>query len=317
MHTQASMAIESAPDATPSARPSAGRCTRRQGLKLTAAAGLAAATIAKRAPAADAPPAPPRVWDGHCHLYPGTGDSPGGRLGTLLEYADRMGVERLVVFMGWPFAFDPAPEDMRRQNDQVLDALAAWPERALGYAYISPAHVDFSLAEMERCIARGPMVGLKLWVARKCNDPAIDPIVRRAVELRVPIYQHTWIKATGNLPGESTPMELAELARRHPDAVLFCGHAGGDWEQGIRAVRPCPNVYLDTAGGDPAAGIVEMAVRELGADRVVYGSDVAGRGFASQLAKVEDLTPRQREQILGGNLRRLLAPALAARQGRG
>ena len=254
MHTQASMAIESAPDATPSARPSAGRCTRRQGLKLTAAAGLAAATIAKRAPAADAPPAPPRVWDGHCHLYPGTGDSPGGRLGTLLEYADRMGVERLVVFMGWPFAFDPAPEDMRRQNDQVLDALAAWPERA-----------------------------------------------------------------TGNLPGESTPMELAELARRHPDAVLFCGHAGGDWEQGIRAVRPCPNVYLDTAGGDPAAGIVEMAVRELGADRVVYGSDVAGRGFASQLAKVEaaDLTPRQREQILGGNLRRLLAPALAARQGRG
>jgi predicted TIM-barrel fold metal-dependent hydrolase len=101
--------------------------------------------------------------------------------------------------------------------------------------------------------------------------------------------------------------------------VLFCGHAGGDWEQGIRAIRPYPNVYLDTAGGDPTAGSVEMAVRELGADRVVYGSDVAGRSFATQLAKVAaaQLTPQQQAQILGGNLRRLLAPALAAKQGLG
>ena len=29
-----------------------------------------------------------------------------------------------------------------------------------------------------------------------------------------------------------------------------------------------------------------MAVRELGADRILYGSDVSGRSFSSQLAKV-------------------------------
>jgi len=46
------------------------------------------------------------------------------------------------------------------------------------------------------------------------------------------------------------------------------------------------NLYSDLAGSDPTTGFVEMAVRELGPDRVIYGSDVGGRSFASQLGKV-------------------------------
>jgi predicted TIM-barrel fold metal-dependent hydrolase len=56
-------------------------------------------------------------------------------------------------------------------------------------------------------------------------------------------------------------------------------------------------------------------VRELGAERVIYGSDVGGRSFASQLGKVlgADVPDSAKELILGGNLRRLLAPALQAK----
>ena len=36
------------------------------------------------------------------------------------------------------------------------------------------------------------------------------------------------------------------------------------------------NVSADVAGSDPTAGFTEMAVRELGAERVLYGSDVRG-----------------------------------------
>jgi predicted TIM-barrel fold metal-dependent hydrolase len=51
-----------------------------------------------------------------------------------------------------------------------------------------------------------------------------------------------------------------------------------------------------------------MAVRELGAERVLYGSDVPGRSFASQLAKAvgADIPDSARELILSGNLKRLL-----------
>jgi predicted TIM-barrel fold metal-dependent hydrolase len=55
-----------------------------------------------------------------------------------------------------------------------------------------------------------------------------------------------------------------------------------------------------------------MAVRELGCERVLFGSDAGGRGFASQLAKVQgaDIPEAARRLILGANLRRLLTPIL-------
>jgi hypothetical protein len=159
------------------------------------------------------------------------------------------------------------------------------------------------------------MVGVKLWVARHCNAPELDPLVRRATELQAIILQHTYFKATGNLPEESTPAELAELARRHPDARFICAHSGGDWEAGFRAIRGCPNVFPDLCGFDPTAGVTEMAVRELGAERVLYGSDAGGRSFASQLAKVvgADIPDSAKRLILGENLKRLLLPMLKAK----
>jgi len=85
---------------------------------------------------------------------------------------------------------------------------------------------------------------------------------------------------------------------------------------GLRTIRPYPNVSVDLGGGDPLAGIAEMAVREVGAERVLYGSDVAGRSFASQLAKVTgaQLDEAVKQAILGRNLRRLLTPILQQKE---
>lgn len=262
-------------------------------------------------------PPPDRVWDLHCHLSGVPGRTPDEVMAALIARADRVGIERLIVFMGYPFVMDPTPDDLRRQNDQVLQALSHWGHRAFGFVYVSPNHVEASLREIDRCVRDGPMVGIKLWVARRCDDPAIDPIIARAAELHAVVFQHTWAKAGGNPPGESRPEDLVALAARHPGAPLICGHSGGDWERGIRAVRASPNVSVDLAGSDPTAGFVEMAVRELGARRVIYGSDVGGRSFASQLAKVRSasLPGGDRRAILGGNLRAMLAPILRAKGG--
>jgi len=233
----------------------------------------------------------------------------------LIKYADRMGISRLCVFMGMNWSFDPTPQDFRKQNDEALQALSHWHHRAFGFVYVNPKHVKESLAEIDRCIRDGPMVGIKPWVALRANNTGLDPIIERAIELKAVVFQHTWIKITGNLPGESTPMDLAALAARHPRATIICGHAGGDWEQGIRAVRAQKHVAVDLGGGDPAAGVTEMAVRELGAERVIYGSDAGGRSFASQLAKVQgaDISDEAKRLILGANLKRLLEPILKAK----
>jgi uncharacterized protein len=252
------------------------------------------------------------IWDAHTHLSGVPGKTPEERMEQLLRYADRVGIERLCVFMGMKWSYDPSPADMRQQNDEVLAALKRWPHRAFGFVYLNPNHVEASLAELERCVADGPMVGVKLWVARHCNTPELDPIVRRAAELKAVVLQHTYLKMTGNLPGESTPAELAELARRHPQAIFVCAHTGADWEVGIRAIRDCKNVSTDLCGTDPTAGMTEMAVRELGAERVVYGSDAGGRSFASQLGKVlgAEIPEAAKALILGENFKRLLMPIL-------
>jgi uncharacterized protein len=258
----------------------------------------------------------PETWDVHTHLAnPLTEPTPEARLGRLLEVAGRMGIARLCVYMGMKWSYDPSPADFRQQNDEVLAAIRRYPDHAFGFVYLNPKHPRESLDELNRCVADGPMVGVKLWVAAHADAPELDAIVDRATELKAVVFQHTWIKITGNLPGESTPMNLVALAKRHPTAKIICGHTGGDWEQGIRAIRAQPNISTDLGGGNPTAGITEMAVRELGADRVVYGSDAPGRSFASQLAKVHgaNISAEIKEQILGANLRKLLTPILTTK----
>jgi predicted TIM-barrel fold metal-dependent hydrolase len=255
------------------------------------------------------------IWDLHCHLSGVSGATPEARLEKLLIYAQRVGIKRLCVFMGLEWSHDPSPEKMRQENDQVLRAIRQFPQHALGFVYLNPKHTQASLDELNRCVGDGPMVGVKLWVAQRCNAAELDPLLARATELKALVFQHTWLKITGNLPGESTPADLVELAARHPQANLVCGHSGGDWETGLRTIRRSPNVYADLAGGDPTAGITEMAVRELGPTRVLYGSDAGGRSFASQLAKVfgARLPDNTKRQILAGNLKQLLGPILRAK----
>lgn len=256
-----------------------------------------------------------RIWDLHSHISGIPGATPEERATRLIAIADRMGIERLCVYMGMKLSQDPSPETFRQENDDALRAVAAFPDRIFGFVYLNPKHVDASLAELERCVANGPMVGVKLWVAARCNTPELDPIISRAGELKAVIFQHTWFKVGGNNPGESTPDDFAELASRHPGVPIICGHTGGDWELGIRAIRHLKNVYADLAGSDPVAGYTEMAVRELGAERVIYGSDAAGRSFASQLGKVygANISDEVRQLILCDNLKRLMTPILKAK----
>ena len=255
------------------------------------------------------------IWDLHCHLSGFDGRTPDEKMAEMIRYADRMGIDRLCVYMGYPYVNDPTPEVLREQNDQVLQALSHWHHRAFGFVYLNPKYPQASLDEFNRCVRDGPMVGVKLWVAVRTNAPELDPIIERAAALNAVIFQHTWIKTGGNLPGESTPMDLVALAHRHPKLKMICGHTGGNWELGIRAIRGVPNLYSDIAGSDPTSGFIEMAVRELGAGRVIYGSDVGGRSFASQLGKVMGAQVPQpaKDRILGSNLRDLMLPILKAK----
>jgi len=249
------------------------------------------------------------IIDVHVHLRPGHG-TVAERADRLVRFADRLGIDKLCVSLSarTKSPYQSPPEEYMPDNDDVLEAMARHPDRFVGFCYVNPVHTEHALGEIERCVVEGGMGGIKLLCGAYCTDPCYSPIIERAIELDVPVLQHTWLKVTGNLEFESTPAHFAALAARHPEAKLIFGHTGGDWEHGIKAVKPYPNTYVETAGGNPEAGFVEMAVREVGAERVVYGSDAAGRSFASQIGKVygADMPDADRDRILGGNMQRLL-----------
>jgi predicted TIM-barrel fold metal-dependent hydrolase len=287
---------------------------RRRFLNTICASGGAA--LLGTGPACNAQQAGLRIWDIHSHLHNVPGDTPEQRMEFLIRCADRVGVERLILSQGYSADLHPTPDQLRQENDRVLRAVRRFPDRAYGSVYLSPSYVDFSLKEFDRCVRDGPMIGVgELEVDKRCNGPELDPIVERAVSMKAPILQHCWLKTGGNEPGESSPFDLVELAKRHPDANFICAHTGGDWERGIRIIRDSRNICAEIAGSDPTSGFVEMAVRELGPERVVYGSDVGGRSFASQLSKVlgAEIPESAKALVLGGNLRRLFTPILKAK----
>ena len=112
-------------------------------------------------------------------------------------------------------------------------------------------------------------------------------------------------------PNESTPADIASLAARYPDVPIQMAHLGGARIRGVQDIRPHENISIDTSGSQPIGGLVEYAVKELGADRVVYGSDVPGRDFSAQLGRIYGarLSASDRDKILYRNAHRLISLA--------
>jgi predicted TIM-barrel fold metal-dependent hydrolase len=140
--------------------------------------------------------------------------------------------------------------------------------------------------------------GLKLHVAP--TPEVLDTVA----ELGIPVIWH--------------PARVAlfdPVARDYPTVDLIMAHLGsdlsGDWREHLAAIDMAarhPNVYLDT-GATVLTRYLEQAVKELGAQKIIFGSDEPEVDCRLEIFKVRVLKlPREQEQlILGGNMLRLLS----------
>ena len=243
------------------------------------------------------------IIDCHVHIH----DDGDAGLARLLKAADRVGIERLCISsLSREWVYQPDARALEEAAADVLSACAKHPDRFVGFVYVSADHVDTSLAMLERCAANGPCRFIKLWVSQFADDPRLEPILARAIELRMGVMMHTWLKATGNLPHESTYVHAVNLARRHPDLRCWMAHCSGRWEEAARVAATVPNLYVDVSGGEPEAGIVTRLLEDLPPERIFFGSDAPGRSPTVQMAKVtgDDVPAEAQRLILGENIRR-------------
>jgi predicted TIM-barrel fold metal-dependent hydrolase len=88
----------------------------------------------------------------------------------------------------------------------------------------------------------------------------------------------------------------------HHGAPTGCGY------RGILEAKGIDNLVVDTSGGYPEAGILDYALEHLGADHVVYGSDLPIRETSVTLNRIlgTRMSDTAREKILHDNAARLL-----------
>ncbi len=225
----------------------------------------------------------------------------------MLESARRVGIRRIILCaLGEREMIEyPMADDVRRGNAWVYDLIARHPGFVFGLVYVNP-NLPETIAMLNDGLARDGVLGCKLWVS--CRDDAgrldpVFPVLDLAAAREVPVLCHAFYRTGGNLRGELSPNDVANLARRFPRTKFIMAHLGGQWVQGVKAIKPFANVWTDISGSRAYLGSVEHAVRELGAHRVLFGTDAFIRNPAAMLAKVAaaDLAAADKRRIVWDN----------------
>jgi predicted TIM-barrel fold metal-dependent hydrolase len=256
------------------------------------------------------------IIDAHAHLNIAGPEVDQKELSLLLRRADAAGIER-VVLIGSVIPAGPQPnlEQVRATNEQTMAAVAQRPDRLWGLCYVNPRHGEAARDEILRCVRDGPLRGVKLWVAALASDPTVEVVAEVARDLGVPILQHAWDRTDVKPADASTSGDVAELARRYPDLRIQMAHMGGVGYRGMNAVSELANVWVDTSGAQPVAGLVEYGLRRLGAERIVFGSDYPVRDFAVKVAAVRSagLDPAAGRAVWSENAQRMYGTRGGAR----
>jgi len=243
------------------------------------------------------------IIDFHAHLGPYYNmHVPDADAPAMIRNMDRCGIDKAVVSA--TLSFDT---DIVLGNDMTIQALAAFPGRMYGACAVSGNYPEISLDELARMMANPAVVMVKVhpWSTRcKMNDRRMKRIYDFAAERGLFILVHTWLDGD---PYGSQDL-FAAVAADYPPIKWLMGHSGGPYGS-VRAVeiaQKLDNVFLDLTLSMCPAQQVEYFVREVGADRVLFGTDNPFIDPRPQIGRVAlaRISDEDKVKIFGGNVRR-------------
>lgn len=244
-----------------------------------------------------------------------------------LAAADEAGVE-VIVMQGWYW------RDMdlcRRHNDYMYELTQRYPDRFAAYASINPVFGADAVREVERCWEMGFSGVGELGPGGdgySLDDPGLLDVLAAAEALHLPVNFHVGEPVGHVYPGKDlTPVEgFYDIAKRFPELQLILAHMGGGlpyyelWPHIRAAFR---NVWYDLAANPLLYHIraVRAAVDLAGPEKILFGTDFPltiyprrcrDRNFSLFVEDIRQnagLTDTEWEQVMGGNMRRLLESA--------
>jgi hypothetical protein len=184
----------------------------------------------------------------------------------------------------------PSPSDVTVGNDAMLALCDKHGALVRMLVTVNPNHTTHALAEMERCVARGA-IGIKLLASRRADDPLLDPVCAFAAAHGLPVLHHIWQHRTRDWPSQeiSDGADLARLAGRHPRVAFILAHigGGGDYANTFHAIKDLPNICPDISGSGVDRGMLDAALGHLGAQRLLWGTDLTMETGLAKLRALE------------------------------
>ena len=224
--------------------------------------------------------------------------------------ARRCGIDRILL-LGDVLRHGETPDAAQVQdiNNDTMAEVDAHRDMADGFCFMNPAlEPEFIRTELARCFAHPGIKGVKLEISLCCRSPLMKTLMEELEKYDRSLLQHCWFKTVMKYPHESDPLDVAVLAGRYPKVKIIMAHLCGCGYRGVEAIADCPNVFVDTSGGQPEDGFLQYAVKRIGSSRLLYGSDAPCRDFDCQKHKVLDagLASTDLEKILWTNAMELL-----------
>jgi predicted TIM-barrel fold metal-dependent hydrolase len=224
----------------------------------------------------------------------------------LLRELDSAGIERAIVLsVAYSFADERKalvdPDRLtREENDWTSAEVDRSGGRLIGFCSANPLR-PAALAELERCLALPGMRGIKQHFGnggvslRNAEHLArMEAVFRLGQRMRVPLLVHMRARGGENYGAPDAKIFLERLAPLAPDVKIVVAHlgsAGPGYAQAdeIMAVfgaaartrdRRMNTLYFDVATNVTAettateAALIVKRIRDVGADRILYGSDL-------------------------------------------
>ena len=246
------------------------------------------------------------IIDGHAHIgsyskfYPMKVRTVEGTI----EAMDVAGVEKMVTSHLESFSYD-APNG----NQRLKDDIDRFPGRFIPFFSVNPRYEEQAITEIEKYAGNLGWRGLKLhpqFQTYQANCIEVKRLIEQAAKYNCVVLYHSGDNYVGSY---SPPSLIADVAKDFPDTPIVMGHMGvSDWPEAIEVARLYDNVILDTTSCTINYGILEYSVKQVGAERLIWGSDFPFYPFQLGISKIIDseLDEDSKEFILGRNIKRIM-----------
>ena len=194
-----------------------------------------------------------------------------------------------------------------QNNDDVVDAVQAYPDRIVPFVWVNPALDDVE-KKLEKYINQEGFKGIKmqpLFDSFVADDPVVYPVMDFARAYNIPVFIHC------GHPPFSLPWSIALLAEQYPAVkvtMIHMGHGHGVYiDASLKMARRYNNLYLEMSGM-PMGSKIKEAYETVGSDRIMFGIDSPFHHPTVEIQKVLScgLDEKAQQDVFYNNAKKLL-----------